>query len=107
MTVVALLLTACTGPLPPSTMPPADGRAERVQHDFYHYDVGMQASAQAQGGLSLRITRADGPDMDYSDGFTAKAVANDFCGHYNRKLNPGAFGMFSAPASWIFEGGCL
>ena len=104
---LVLAVSACAATPPqPMSMPPADGRAEQVQVGSYRYDVGRQAVAAAQGQVVLRVTRAGGPDLDYSDGMTAKAVAVAYCGHYNRLLNPAAYGMFSAPASWIFEGGC-
>ena len=108
-----LLATACSilvacAPFiaTPLTMPPADGRVEAVRWDAYTYDVGRQDMAATQGKMFLRVTRAGGPDLDYSEGRVAKQVAEDYCGRYDRKLNPVAFGMFSAPASWIFEGGC-
>ena len=106
--LLGLALTACTGPAAPEpmTLPPADGRLESVQLGPYSYQVGRQALEQAQGKVFLRVTRVNGPDMDYSEGQTAKDVAEDYCGHYNRQLNPVAYGMFSAPASWVFEGGC-
>ncbi|MEO6298140.1 MAG: hypothetical protein ABIV25_01480 [Paracoccaceae bacterium] len=100
-----LLLSACAAPQP-MTMPPADGRAETVVHAPYRYVVGRQEMVQAAGRVSLRVTRDGGPDMDYSDGLVAKQVAEEYCAHYRRSLNHDAFGMFSAPASWIFDGGC-
>jgi hypothetical protein len=106
--IIGLALSACSDAIPPQpmTLPPADGRPEVVQHDSYRYEVGRQALAQAEGKVFLRVTRVGGPDMDYSEGMTAKAVAAEYCGKYNRRLNPVAYGMFSAPASWVFEGGC-
>ncbi len=104
---VGLALSACAAvPLQPMSMPPADGRAEQVQLGAYHYDVGRQDMAAASARMVLRVTRAGGPDLDYSDGITAKAVAVAYCGQYGRAVNPAAYGMFSAPASWIFDGGC-
>ena len=102
-----LALSACaTVPPQPMTLPPADGRAESVLHEAYRYDVGRRDMAEARGEGFLRVTRAGGPDLDYSDGLVAKRVAEAYCGHYNRSLDPVAYGMFSAPASWIFEVGC-
>ena len=104
---VGLALSACAAaPQQPMSMPPADGRAEQVQLNSHRYDVGRRDMAAAPGRMVLRVTRTGGPDLDYSDGLTAKAVASAYCGQYNRVLNPGAYGMFSAPASWIFEEGC-
>ena len=107
---VFIALSACVAPddTPrPLTLPPPDGRILTVVREPWPYDVSVQAMAQAQGHLSLRVTRRGGAELDYSDGYIARQVAEDFCGQYNRKLNRNAFGMFSAPASWVFEGGCL
>ena len=105
-----IALSACVPPddTPrPLTLPPADGRILSVVREPWPYDVSVQAMAQAQGRLSLRVSRRGGAELDYSDGYVARQVADDFCGQYNRHLNANAFGMFSAPASWVFEGGCL
>ena len=101
------LLAACDAPAVPLTMPNADGRPQIVTRLPYKYVVGAQVNETLRSHIFLRVTRQGGPDMDYSDGFIAKAVVVDFCARYNRKLDPSAFGAFSAPASWIFNGGCL
>ena len=104
---LGLALSACaTVPPQPMTLPPADGRAESVLHAAYRYEVGRRDMEVARGGRFLRVTRARGPDLDYSDGLVARRVAEAYCGQYNRSLDPVAYGMFSAPASWIFEGDC-
>jgi len=92
----------------PLTLPAADGRAaEIIIGDGFRYVVNRQALAQAQGGVLIRVTRATAPELDYSEGLTAKKVAEAYCGGYNRSLNPSAYGKFSSPASWVFEWGCL
>jgi len=88
------------------TLPPADGRVETVQHDLYSYQIARQTLEQSQGKVFLRVNRVNGPDMDYSEGQIAKDVAEAYCGRYNRQINPVAYGMFSAPGAWVFEGGC-
>lgn len=102
-------LAACNAPeLQPLTLPPADGRAaEIVIGDGFRYVVNYQGLDQSLGGVFLRVTRATPPEMDYSDGLTAKKVAQGYCAGFNRRLNPVAYGKFSTPASWLFEGGCL
>ena len=107
---LVLALAACAGPVPPRplTLPPADGRAAQIIiGDGYRYVVNHQRLDQSLGDVFLRVTRATAPEMDYSDGLTAKKVAGAYCAGYNRKLNPVAYGKFSTPASWLFEGGCL
>jgi hypothetical protein len=104
-----VVLAACASPMAPVplTMPAADGRAsETVIGDGYRYVVTRQALDQALGGVVLRVTRASVPEFDYSEGLTAKKVAEAYCAGFNRRLNPVAYGKFSAPASWLFEGGC-
>lgn len=96
-------------PLPPVplTQPAADGRAAQIIiGDGFRYIVNRQALAQAKGGVMIRITRATAPELTYSDGLTAKKVAEAYCAGFNRVLNPSAYGQFSNPASWIFEWGC-
>lgn len=96
------------GPLPPLTLPAADGRAAKVLiGDGFGYIVNRAAMAQALGGTVLRVTRVSAPELSYSDGLLAKKVAEAYCAEFNRGLNPVAYGKFSAPASWMFEGGCL
>lgn len=102
------LVAACATPAPqPLTLPPADGRAaEVIPGDGFRYVVNLQASAQAYGGVWLRVTRATAPELTYSDGLAAKRAAEAYCAEFNRPLNPAAYGRFSTPASWLFEGGC-
>lgn len=97
-------------PLPavPLTLPAADGRATQIIiGDGFVYVVNRQALEQAMGGVMIRVTRASAPELTYSDGLTAKKVAEAYCAGFNRALNPSAFGRFSNPASWVFEWGCL
>jgi hypothetical protein len=95
-------------PPPPLTLPAADGRAAQIIiGDGFRYVVNRQALEQAKGGVMIRITRASAPELTYSDGLTAKTVAEAYCAGFNRALNPSAFGRFSNPASWVFEWGCL
>lgn len=102
------LLSACAAPTPqPLTLPPADGRAAEVMPgDGYRYVINVQTSAQAYGGVWLRVTRASAPELTYSDGLVAKRAGEAYCAGFNRQLNPAAYGRFSTPASWLFEGGC-
>lgn len=112
-----LVLTACDDlpdefkrpppPPPPLTLPPADGRAaEIVPGDGFTYIVNYQALQQARLQVFLRVARASAPELTYSDGLLAKQIAEAYCALYNRPLNPVAYGTFSNPAAWIFEGGC-
>lgn len=114
----ACLLAACDdlpasfrAPPPPPvplTLPAADGRAAQIIiGDGFRYVVTRQALEQAKGGVMIRITRASAPELTYSDGLTAKKVAEAYCAGFNRALSPSAFGRFSNPASWVFEWGCL
>lgn len=115
--VVLVLLAGCAA-VPPSfarapgtgqplTLPAADGRAADVGiGDGFRYIVNRQALDQALGKVFLRVTRAGAPEMTYSDGLLAKRVAEAYCAEFNRELNPVAYGKFSTPASWLFEGGC-
>jgi hypothetical protein len=90
------------------TLPIADGRAQEISiGDGYRYVVNQQALEQAYGKVFLRVTRATAPEMDYSEGLTASKVAEAYCAGYNRRVDPGAYGKFSVPASWLFEGGCI
>lgn len=108
--MVLITLASCAEPLPqrPLAMPAADGRAaEILLGDGFRYIVNRRGLEQAQGGVVMRITRASAPELDYSDGLTAKKVAEAYCAGFNRGLNPSAYGKFSTPASWVFEWGCL
>lgn len=95
-------------PPPPLTLPLPDGRAANVQveGDNYQYVVNYQALDQSQRNVFLRVARASAPELTYSDGLLAKKVALAYCALYNRQLNPVAYGMFSTPGAWVFEGGC-
>ena len=91
----------------PLTLPAADGRAAQIIiGDGFRYIVNRQALEQAKGRVMIRITRATAPELTYSDGLTAKKVAEAYCAGFNRGLNPSAVGRFSTPASWVFEWGC-
>lgn len=108
--VILVAFSACSmGPSPqPMTPPPADGRVhEQGIGDGFRYVVTVQALDQALGGAVLRVTRASAPELTYSDGLRAKKVAQAYCQGFDRDLDPAAYGKFSAPASWLFEGGCL
>jgi len=61
---------------------------------------------QSRLKVFLRVARDSAPDLTYSDGLLAKRVAEDYCARYNRPLNPVAYGTFSNPNAWLFEGGC-
>lgn len=105
----ALLLSACAEPAPrlPLTLPLPDGPAAEIRPgDGFRYLVSLQDMEQAQGGVLLRVTRASAPEMDYSDGLAAKKAAEAYCAGFNRHLARTAYGRFSSPASWMFEGGC-
>ena len=62
---------------------------------------------QQNGATSLRVTRLNRRDLDYSDGALAKAAAQAYCAQYNRPLDPAATGRFSLPNAWLFGGDCL
>ena len=104
------LSTSFRAPPPPPvplTLPAADGQAAHINvGDGFRYIVNRQALGQARGGVMIRITRATAPELTYSDGLTAKKVAEAYCAGFNRGLNPSAYGQFSTPASWVFEWGC-
>ena len=94
-------------PPPPLTLPPADGRAaDIVIGDGYHYVVNYQGLEQSREKVFLRVARASAPELTYSDGLLAKQIAGAYCARYNRPLSPVAYGLFSMPAAWLFEGGC-
>ncbi len=106
---LVLALAACSEPAPlrPLTLPAADGRAaEIIIGDGFRYVVNQQALAQSLDQVYLRVTRASAPELGYADGLTAKTVAEAYCAGFNRALDPAAYGKFSLPASWLFEGGC-
>ena len=52
------------------------------------------------------VARTSAPDLTYADGLLAKQVATAYCAKFNRPLNPVAYGTFSQPNAWVFEGGC-
>lgn len=105
--LLALLSACASAPPQPLTMPAADGRAAEVAPgDGFRYVVTRRAVDHALGGVVLRVTRAGAPELTYSDGLAAKRAAEAYCGQFNRGLDPRAFGRFSVPASWLFEGGC-
>lgn len=114
--LLALALTACADlpdsfrrppPAPlPLTLPTADGRQAMIWTDGFTYVVNYQALAQARKQVFLRVARASAPELTYSDGLLAKQVAEGYCAKYNRRLNPVAYGTFSQPDAWLFEGGC-
>jgi len=93
-------------PPQPLTLPPADGRQTILYRDGFNYVVNYQALEQSRLKVFLRVARDSAPDLTYSDGLLAKRVAEDYCARYNRPLNPVAYGTFSNPNAWLFEGGC-
>lgn len=105
---MALGVLASCGVQPPVPlpMPPADGKPIAMHYGAYDFQVTLQSLAQADGGIVMRVARTNGPALDYSDGKIAKTVAEGYCASRGRGLNPAAYGMFSAPGSWVFEGGC-
>ena len=114
--VLCLTLSACDSlpdsfkrpppPPPKLTLPPADGRQAILYSDGFNYVINYQALAQAREKVFLRVARDNGPDLTYSDGLLAKQVAMAYCAGYNRPLNAAAYGTFSQPNAWVFEGGC-
>jgi hypothetical protein len=103
--LVALFCVSCGRQiaLGPATMPPADGRPQTVQLGPQSFIVNRQIKTT----MNLRITRLNGPDLDYSDGALAKRVATSYCATYRRRLDPAAMARFSAPNAWVFGGDCL
>lgn len=99
-------LSGCASGLPPGSVGQMDGMKIALG-ETYRYDVVPQALSQALGGETLRVTRIAGPGLTYSDGLAAKKAAEAYCAGQGKALHPGAFGAFSMPASWLFEGGCL
>ena len=114
--VLCLTLAACDTlpasfkrpPPPPAplTLPPADGRQAMLWQDGFNYVVNYQALSKAREKVFLRVARASAPDLTYADGLLAKQVATAYCAKFNRPLNPVAYGTFSQPNAWLFEGGC-
>ena len=103
--LVVLVCAGCGREVPqgPATMPPADGRAQRVPLGAQSFVVNRQRKTT----MGLRITRVDGRDLDYSDGALAKRVASAYCEGFRRSLDPAAMARFSAPNAWVFGGDCL
>lgn len=91
----------------PLTMPLPDGRDEVVALAPSTYVVNRRAKSISTSGITIRITRKDGRDFDYSEGARAKAVAQAYCATYNRQLDPRAMGRFSLPNAWVFDGDCV
>ncbi len=107
---LGLLLMACT-PVTvtdtPLTMPPPDGREQKVELLPRTFIVNRRERGAIRPGISLRVTRLAGRDLTYSDAALAKQVADAYCATFNRVLNPRAVGRFSTPNSWVFDGDCL
>lgn len=104
--LICLILQACsqTESAPqPLTMPPADGRAQVVRISSQNFVV----SRRANTGVTLRVTRIEGRDLDYSEGLLAKKAAVAYCAIFLRHFDPAAMGHFSQPNSWLFGGDCL
>lgn len=105
--VLGLSACAAGAPVSPLTMPLPDGRVEVVPLAPSTYVVNRQAKSISTSGITIRITRKDGPDFDYSEGARAKAVAQAYCATYHRQLDPRAMGRFSLPNAWVFDGDCV
>ena len=101
------LLSACADTVIGQDIPSSDGSPSRVIIANIGFDVFLQSSARALGGVNLTVSRATGPTLTYSDGRVAQAVAARFCYERGRQLNPGSYGHFIATGAWIFEGGCI
>lgn len=103
---LGLMLSACvqTAGVPtPLTMPPADGRGQVVTATSQDFVV----SRRANPTVTLRVTRVNGPDLDYSEGVVAKRAAQAYCASFNRALDPAALGRYSLPNAWVFGGDCV
>ena len=100
-------LGACAENAPPSamTMPPADGRDQKITVQPWTYVINRQARGTPPD-VSLRVTRVDGRDLDYSDGGLAKRAAEAYCAGFHRSLDPSSVGRFSVPNAWLFDGDC-
>ena len=101
------LLAACADTVIGQDIPSSDGSPARVIIANIGFDVFLQSSAQALGGVNLTVSRVTGPPLTYSEGRVAQAVAARFCFERGRALNPGSYGHFIATGAWIFEGGCI
>lgn len=101
------LLSACADTLIGQDIPSSDGSPSRVIIANIGFDVFLQSSAQALGGVNLTVARVSGPPLTYSEGRVAQAVAARYCYERGRLLNPGSYGHFIATGAWIFEGGCV
>jgi hypothetical protein len=100
-------LAACAEvPPQPLPMPPADGQPIEMVLGAEKFQVNLSPRTDAAGGVVLRVYRTNGKALDYSEGLTAKRVAEAFCASRNRALNPAAYGMFQATGAWVYEGGC-
>lgn len=105
---LAFVLQACASIThPPLTMPMADGRDQPVQVSGSNYVVNRRERGANRPGIDLRVTRVNGGDLDYSDGLRTKKAVEAYCATFNRPLDPRAFGRFSTPNAWVFEGDCL
>lgn len=101
------LLSACADTLIGQDIASSDGSPSRVIIANIGFDVFLQSSAQALGGVNLTVARVSGPPLTYSEGRVAQAVAARYCFERGRELNPGSYGHFIATGAWIFEGGCV
>ena len=101
------LLSACADTLIGQDIASSDGSPSRVIIANIGFDVFLQSSAQALGGVNLTVARVSGPPLTYSEGRVAQAVAARYCFERGRALNPGSYGHFIATGAWIFEGGCI
>lgn len=103
----ALLVVACTEPdLSPRQMPPVTGAAYDIWVGPVAYVVTRSAVSDAPNGEVLRVYRMGAAALDYSEGLTAKTVAEAFCAQWNRGVNATTQGMFQATGAWVFPGGC-
>lgn len=105
--LILALMAGCADTLIGQEIPSSDGSPSRVIIANIGFDVFLQASAQALGGVNLTVSRVSGPPLTYSEGRVAQAVAARYCYERGRTLNPGSYGHFIATGAWIFEGGCV
>ena len=82
-------------------MPLAASGPVAVTRDGASFIVDLQP---VSGGAELTVAR-DGAAFGYDEGLLAKRVAEDFCATRAARLDPAAFGRFTA-GQWQFDGGC-
>ena len=73
------LLSACADTVIGQDIASSDGSPSRVIIANIGFDVFLQSSAQALGGVNLTVSRVSGPPLTYSEGRVAQAVAARYC----------------------------